>query len=74
LREVPLGLRWGVAETLIAKPVAPDDRNLALMIWYGVEPLVAEDPQRALRLAAGSKIPLIRQFIARRIADLNKSK
>jgi len=66
--------RWKEAGIQVAKPIHPKDRNLALMIWYGIEPLVAEDPQRALKLAAKSKIPLIRQFIARRIADLNKGK
>ena len=74
LQGMPVKRRWNLAEGLIAKPVHPEDRNLALMIWYGIEPLVAEDPQRALKLAAKSKIPLIRQFIARRIADLNKEK
>ena len=74
LRDVPLAHRWEPAEALMAKPADPQDRNLSLMIWYGIEPLVTEDPQRALKLAAKSKIPLIRQFIARRIADLNKEK
>ncbi len=74
LRELPFENRWRVAAALVQKPIPAEDRNLALMIWYAIEPLVAEDPQRALRLAAKSKIPLIRQFIARRIADMNKEK
>lgn len=74
LQRLPGEARWTLAEELIAKPIPSDDRNLALMIWYGIEPLVAEDPQRALKLAAKSKIPLIRQFIARRVVDLNKAK
>lgn len=72
--KLPLDNRWMLAEELVTKPVAVNDRNLALMIWYGIEPLVAEDPKRALKLAAKSKIPLIRQFIARRVVDLNKAK
>ena len=66
--------RWQVAEALVQRDLHEKDRNLALMIWYGIEPLVAEDPKRALKLAAKSKIPLIRQFIARRVVDLNKAK
>ena len=36
------------------------------MDWYGIEPLVPADPGKALRLAAAARIPLVRQFIARR--------
>jgi putative heme-binding domain-containing protein len=36
------------------------------MLWYGVEPLVAADGARAVRLAERSKIPTVREFIARR--------
>ena len=37
--------------------------NIPLMIWYGIEPAVPGDKPRAVRLAATSKIPLVRQFI-----------
>ncbi|MFV2068290.1 MAG: hypothetical protein ACC645_15065 [Pirellulales bacterium] len=40
------------------------------MIWYGVEPLVAEDSQAALILASAAKIPLLRRYIARRVLDV----
>jgi hypothetical protein len=39
------------------------------MYWYGIEPLVPADKVRALQLAAKAKIPLIRQYIARRSAS-----
>jgi hypothetical protein len=39
------------------------------MIWYGIEPAVMVDKPLALKLAASAKIPLVRQFIARRIAS-----
>src|SRR5262245_59409155 len=39
------------------------------MAWYGIEPLVAGEPQKALALGVAAKIPLIRQFVARRNAD-----
>ena len=45
------------------------DPVVAVMIWYGVEPAVASDPRRALKLAAESKISKLRQFIARRTAS-----
>jgi putative heme-binding domain-containing protein len=39
------------------------------MDWYGIEPLAPADPDRALKLAAAARIPLVRQFLARRVAD-----
>ena len=72
LQRLPLVNRWELAKALTQLEVASDDRNLALMIWYGFEPLVAADPKRALSIGVSSKIPLIRQFTARRIADARK--
>jgi len=40
------------------------------MIWYGIEPLVQDDLDRFIQLAATTKIPLVRQHIARRVAEL----
>ena len=39
------------------------------MIWYGIEPLVKENPAKAMELANQSKIPMVTQFIARRAVD-----
>ena len=38
------------------------------MHWYATEPLVTADKGRALKLAAGAKVPYLREFIARRMA------
>jgi putative heme-binding domain-containing protein len=45
------------------------DANLPLMYWYGIEPLVTADPGRALTLALSAEVPLVRRFVARRLAD-----
>jgi hypothetical protein len=39
------------------------------MLWYGIEPLAAADRDRAANLLVRCKIPLVRQYIARRIAQ-----
>lgn len=70
LQRLPVQDRWEIAAALIAHAEDADDQNLPLMIWYGIEPLVAADQTRAVGLVAKSKIPLIRRFIARRIASL----
>jgi len=42
----------------------------SLMIWYGIEPNVTtQKPAESLMLAARSRIPKVRQFIVRRLAE-----
>jgi putative membrane-bound dehydrogenase-like protein len=69
LQRLPLNERWAIAEALSQHADDADDTNLVLMLWYGIEPLAGADPNRALQLAASAKLPLIRQYIARRIAE-----
>ncbi len=65
--------RWLIAEALLAHAEDADDHNLPLMYWYGIEPLVVADPERALELANKSKIPKVANFIIRRAASDEKS-
>ena len=68
LQRLPLSDRWEIAEALAANGGDAKDRNLPLMIWYGLEPLVVADPARAIRLVETSQIPQLSQFIVRRAA------
>jgi len=61
--------RWPLIERLAAHDEDAADANLPLMYWYALEPLVASDPQRALSLAAKTKITQLRTFVARRLAS-----
>jgi putative membrane-bound dehydrogenase-like protein len=72
LQRLPVAQRWSIAEALVARAEDASDQNLPLMIWYGIEPLVHEDIDRFVRLAASAKIPLVRQHIARRVAALTQ--
>lgn len=67
MQRLPLDKRWPIAEALAAKPDFANDRMLPLMIWYGIEPTIPRDPARALALAKGSRIPLLTEFISRRL-------
>jgi putative heme-binding domain-containing protein len=49
-----------------------EDPYLPLMLWYGVEPLVAADPDNAFKLLAECRIPLVREYLARRLVSLGK--
>jgi hypothetical protein len=70
LQSIPAEQRWPIAEALATRAEDADDANLPLMIWYGIEPLVHDDLDRFIRLAATAKIALVRQHIARRVASL----
>jgi putative membrane-bound dehydrogenase-like protein len=69
LQRLPIDDRWSIAEGLLAHADDASDQNLPLVDWYGVEPLVASQPERSLRLAVAARVPLVRQFIARRYVD-----
>ena len=43
------------------------------MLWYGTEPLVPDNPTRAIELALQSKIPLLLQYTIRRAAAQNET-
>lgn len=67
LNQLPNEDRWVLAETLASKQQFGADPIFPLMVWYGVEPAVAEYPAQAVALAASSTLPLLREHIARRI-------
>jgi len=69
LQRLSLEQRWNMGAGLLAHADDSDDANLPLMYWYGLEPLVGADPTRGLRLAAAGRIPLVRRYAARRLAD-----
>jgi putative heme-binding domain-containing protein len=63
--------RWLIAEALARHAEDNSDANIPLMVWYGVEPLIQDDPARFASLFATSKLSKMRQHAARRIASLN---
>ncbi|MCA9262940.1 MAG: HEAT repeat domain-containing protein [Planctomycetales bacterium] len=67
LQHIPIEDRQRVAVPLVSK-LDPADRNLTLLAWYGIEPLVAAQPNTAVRMIREAKAPQLRQFIARRLA------
>jgi putative membrane-bound dehydrogenase-like protein len=71
LQRLPLEQRWPIAEALVAHAEDADDANLPLMLWYAIESLVPADRQGALRLLSGARIPLLREYLARRLVHLD---
>ena len=61
--------RWEIARELLQRQEDGEDPNIPKMLWSAIDPLVAEDPERALDLVGRSRISMISQFIARRVVD-----
>lgn len=72
LQRLPAEVRWPIAEGLLTHAEDATDHNLPKMIWFALEPLAKAQPDRALALAAGSKIPYVATCIARRVVDANE--
>ncbi|MBI3876605.1 MAG: hypothetical protein HY300_11765 [Verrucomicrobia bacterium] len=59
--------RAPIVEALLAHAEDANDHNLPLMYWYAAEPLVGADPAKGALLLAKTKIPVVREFIAKRM-------
>ncbi len=68
LQRLPLADRPAVLRGLLAHGQDQSDHNLPLMIWYAAEPLAESDPALALSLVEQGQIPLVLQYMVRRIA------
>lgn len=63
--------RWAILEGLVSHEEDIKDNNLPRMYWFGLEPMVPDNNDRALLLTVGGKIPKMSEFVARRIASGN---
>jgi putative membrane-bound dehydrogenase-like protein len=70
LQRLPLSARAGIAAALLAHAEDAADHNLPLMYWYGVKDLATSHPDALVALAAGSQVPLVRRYTARRLAEI----
>ncbi len=66
-QRLPYDHRWKILEQLSRRVEDIDDPNIPRMVWYGLEPLVPGDPQKALKLATESQFPQLAEFVARRL-------
>lgn len=67
LQRWPVADRWELASALARRADFAEDRRLALMLWYAVEPGVPLQETRALEMAGAAPSVLLRQLIARRM-------
>ncbi len=69
LRRIGHGDLWPLATRLVRHEKFADDSHFPLFVWYGIQPAVAAFPDSAITLAAESRLPLVRQHIARRLTE-----
>lgn len=69
LQRLPHENRLTIAAALASHSEDAADPYLPLMIWYGLEPAIIDNADAALQLAGNSAIPIVRQYIARRLID-----
>jgi putative membrane-bound dehydrogenase-like protein len=74
LQRLPAEQAWPIAEQLASHAEDGGDPYLPHMLWYGIEGIVPADPERALALASKSRMALVRQYIARRLAETGNGK
>ncbi len=68
LQRIPQDQRKDLATALLKHGEDKDDPMIPLLIWYGIEPLVAADPAVGMQLAKVSKLEKVTGFIYRRLA------
>jgi putative membrane-bound dehydrogenase-like protein len=71
MARLPQEQRWDVMRALLTHGEDTADHNLPLMYWYAIETCVSANVERAAGLAAECKIPLVREFILRRLAMMS---
>jgi len=61
--------RWELATVLASDAAIQSDKNLPLMIWFGVKDAAAADPAKALAFMDGCKLDSSLRFTARVISE-----
>jgi len=69
LQRIDAPQRAEIALGLLSHAEDAEDHNLPLMVWYGVNDLVARDQKLALKMIQGSRIPKVTQFVVRRLSE-----
>lgn len=73
LQRLPTKHRPALAAALLAHEEDASDQNIPFMIWYGLIPIAKQNPAALVPLAVESKIPAVRIWIARRLAEVYSS-
>ena len=67
LQRMPYDQRWNILEALSKYGEDREDNNIPRMLWLALEPMVVQNPQKALALASSSDLPRLQEFAPRRL-------
>lgn len=70
LQRLPVQSRWEILENLLTVTADAKDHNQPLMLWYALEPAVADNPQKAAQLALKAAPDNILPFVIRRLGAI----
>lgn len=70
LQRLPTARRPELAAALLAREEDAADHNQPFLVWYGLIPVALKAPEALTSLAAEGRFPLVRQWTARRFADV----
>lgn len=73
LNQMPVAERKAYIDAIISN-IPSSDTTLSLLLWYAVEPMLGEDPTLISSLGAKTDNPMLRQFMARRVAAIGSDK
>lgn len=69
LQRIPFDQRWEILSGLSQHAGDNEDNNIPRMLWFALEPMVPDHPDRALQLALKSKIPKLLEHTSRRLSS-----
>jgi len=70
LQRLPVGLRAPLAAALLSRSEDAGDPNQPFLVWYGLGPIADRDPAALVALAVDGRFPKVRQWTARRFAEV----
>ena len=62
-QRLPFSDRWQILGELAKHGEDVEDNNLPRMYWFGLEPMVPKNAEKALALAVAGKIPKLQEFV-----------
>lgn len=69
LQRLPHEQRWPILAALSQHAEDAGDNNIPRMLWFALEPMVPEHPDKALALAVDSKLAKLQEHTARRMVS-----
>ena len=69
MQRMPVESRSSLAAALVRNPRYANDRDLPMLVWFGLIPVADVDPSALVEVAKASEWPSLVRWIARRIAS-----